>query len=566
MLSLIMLTSIILVSLSLTPTMVAQDASGHGLYIVVTFPNLKYDVALIACKDDVIVSIAPPGVDPHSYQLTPENVVSLKRADVIVSTAHAPFELKIRELYGKGELKGVLIEIPRIPGIRIFKNPVTGEYNFHMPIYDPINFKIFIEYLCNVFSKLRPECSDVYEKNMVKVLSEIDSLLKETPKLNVTIAIDMPSLQYAISWIGFKIKYLVIKEHGIPATPKDIEILESAIANGEVKLVAVQIPIRASASIILKELAERYEIPILYVPSPLLLNSTVVKLKYISGEVKRLKFAEKVHVFLSRLDVRWFLTMVSAGITYGFLGPIVAVRRLRFLATASSHAALLAVALAVIITNSLGVLNEYVWSILISLFLIYMVGYMIYRGISPDTATSIFVSLSASSSVIAMYFVLTRYSIGVDLWSIILGDPLLVRWNDVFFSILIALVTALSVILTYKENVCIGISRDCALITGLRVSLYDWLIYTLLGLASIAMIRVVGFILEHVLILLPVAIAILYARNAQGVLIMSTIISVASSVVGLVIGIVVNQAPSGMTGLLLLAIYAILILIKWRRR
>ena len=104
-------------------------SSERGLYIVVTFPNLKYDVELITCKDDTVVWIAPPGVDPHSYQLTPKNVIDLKKADVIISSAHVPFELEIRDLVQRGEIKGILIEIPRIPDIKILKNPATGEFN-----------------------------------------------------------------------------------------------------------------------------------------------------------------------------------------------------------------------------------------------------------------------------------------------------------------------------------------------------------------------------------------------------------------------------------------------------
>ena len=539
-------------------------SSDRGLYIVVTFPNLKYDIELITCKDDVVVWMAPPGVDPHSYQLTPKNIIDLKKADVIISSAHVPFELKIRELVQRGEIRGILVEIPRIPGIKILKNPATNEFNFHMPIYDPYNYEVFLRYVTSILSQLRPDRAKEYEENFNKVLKEIDYILEKTPRLNVTVVIDAPPLQYAISWLGVNVKYVLIKEHGVPATPKDIDRIESAMASGEIKLVAVQNPPPSLASVILHDMAQKYGIPIIYVPPPSLTNSTLTKLRYISRQVLILKFVERHKIVISRTHIKWILTMLSAGIAYGFLGPVIAVRKLRFLSTAASHAALLAIALAIAVTNTLHVFNEYTWAVVFSLLLIYLVGYMIYKGVSPDTATSIFVSLSASASVLVMYFVLTRYSVSVNLWAFILGDPLLASWTDVIFGMIIAAITAIAVVLTYKENICIGISRDCTLISGIKVAFYDWLVYTLIGLASIAMIRIVGFILEHVLLLLPAAIAMLSSRSAKMVLNLSIVISTVSSLLGLILGVIFNQAPSGITGIVLLLIYGILIILMRR--
>ncbi|HIP25359.1 MAG TPA: ABC transporter substrate-binding protein, partial [Archaeoglobus profundus] len=98
--------------------------SAKGLTIIVTFPNLEEDIKLVAPKD-VIKSIVPVGVDPHTYQLTPDDIESLKRADVIISTAHTHFEMKIKKMVENGEIKAKLVEIPEIPGIKILKNPVT---------------------------------------------------------------------------------------------------------------------------------------------------------------------------------------------------------------------------------------------------------------------------------------------------------------------------------------------------------------------------------------------------------------------------------------------------------
>ncbi len=262
-----------------------------------------------------------------------------------------------------------------------------------------------------------------------------------------------------------------------------------------------------------------------------------------------------VFCILSALEFpKWTAVIVSASLIYGVLSPLISARRLYFLSVASSHVALLAVVLAIPLARLIG-LNEYCWSVVVGLILLYCVGYAIHRGLDVDVATAIFVSFTASLSVIAMYVVLTRFSIESDLWVVILGDPLLVSWRDVYYAMAVAVVTVVATVLTYREHVCIGIERDCAVLSGIDVRIYDWLMYTLLGVATIAMIKIVGFVLQHVLILLPSAIAMLLAKDSRSMLAMSVLVSLISGLVGLHLSILTNQAPSGVIGLLMFGVY-----------
>ena len=72
--------------------------------------------------------------------MTLGDVAKLREADVIVSTTHAPFETQIVEMVKSGEIKARLVEILRIKGIKILKNPAISTPNYHWPIYDPSNY------------------------------------------------------------------------------------------------------------------------------------------------------------------------------------------------------------------------------------------------------------------------------------------------------------------------------------------------------------------------------------------------------------------------------------------
>ena len=171
----------------------------EGLLIVTTFPSLVNDIKQLVTQSDHVVSLVPIGVDPHEYQLTVGDVELLRRADVIVSTGHTPFEKRIRELVEVGELSAVLIEIPRIKGIEILNNPMTGLPNLHMPIYDPLNYIIFIDNVTRTLQKLKPENADIYDSKRLSIILNISRLLARTPRIYLEAVADIPPTQYAVS-------------------------------------------------------------------------------------------------------------------------------------------------------------------------------------------------------------------------------------------------------------------------------------------------------------------------------------------------------------------------------
>ncbi|MEB3757487.1 MAG: zinc ABC transporter substrate-binding protein [Desulfurococcales archaeon] len=253
--------------------------TGRNTLIVVTFPSLVSDVKQLTCSSETVKSIVPPGVDPHNYQLTPRDAELVKEASLIVSTGHTPFESKIRDIVNRNETRAVLIEIPEIPGIKIMNNPVTGKPNYHMPIMDPHNYLVFIKYLATQLNKIDPQCSDTHNQRLMSVEREVDSLLKYEGKFNETVVASDPTVQYQVSWLGLRVKYLFTVEHGTPASFEELSKISQALVNGEVHCIVVS----SSASQQLQKLINSMSIKegmvkIVYVPGPLAEGSIPGKL------------------------------------------------------------------------------------------------------------------------------------------------------------------------------------------------------------------------------------------------------------------------------------------------
>ncbi len=282
---------ILLLILTLTTIPVAPAVSNdylgasRGLYILVSFPNLALDVGNITCPSDRVEYIAPPGVDPHTYTLTPSDRHRIMEADVIISTAHTGFEMRIREMNSSRLIHGVLVEIPRIPGMKIMDNPVTHQPNLHMPIYDPYNYIVFINYIAKLFSKLNPYCSSYYLNRAELVAKRVYELINNTPRVNATALAEAPYMQYAVSWTGIKIKYLLVKEEDTPATPEDLLRIREALSRREISVVLVSYPPVSVFSQRAISLAREYNVSIIYVPVPMGNSSIVSKLGFISREL-----------------------------------------------------------------------------------------------------------------------------------------------------------------------------------------------------------------------------------------------------------------------------------------
>ena len=258
-----------------------------GLRVVVTFPSLRGDVRLLLGEGDEVLCPIPAGADPHEYQLTPGDLRALAEADLIISTSHTPLELTISRLVEAGELRGELVDVLKIPNMTILENPMTSKPNFHMPIYDPGNYKRFVRYLASRLASARPEKGDWYRARAEAVLREVDRLIESARRLNATAVADMPFAQYAVSWLNVTVRFLVVREWGVPTAPRDLESIEEALRRGEVSLAVVTEPPTAKPSLFLEELAEGFGIPVLYVPSPLAPGSILSKLKEVaSGAAK----------------------------------------------------------------------------------------------------------------------------------------------------------------------------------------------------------------------------------------------------------------------------------------
>jgi ABC-type Mn2+/Zn2+ transport system permease subunit len=251
----------------------------------------------------------------------------------------------------------------------------------------------------------------------------------------------------------------------------------------------------------------------------------------------------------------WVAVFILMALLYGFLSPSIAARKLFFLAIETPHASLFAIALGILIYRALTLLNEFAWAVIIGVILVNIVGHFISAGVDPDVATSVFVSFTAAGSVLAIYYILSRYSIQYNMWAVVLGDPLLVTQRDIIILAGITLAVVVFCILLHDINVYVGADPDHVKLSLRTLWLYDTAFYTILAISSIALLKLVGFILEHILLSLPAIIASNMTSSSKNAMLVSALSSINSSIIGLLIAVKLDIAPAASIGFIALVLY-----------
>ncbi len=248
------------------------------------------------------------------------------------------------------------------------------------------------------------------------------------------------------------------------------------------------------------------------------------------------------------------MAVIGSSLAFGSISALIAARRLYFLAHVTPHMALLAAPLSAIVLGHKG--GDWILAVLLVLVLVWTSGYTLYKGVSSDVIASIMVSFTASATVLALYYAQRIVGAG-RVSQLILGDPLLVTSFEGLAALIVGLLVAVFSLSIAREVFFVGVSRETALVSGLKVWIYDFTLYTLMALSVAIMLRITGFLVTSVLTLLPGAIAVIVARGSLQVTLASITIASIASALGLLASISLNMPPSGVTGLILVTIYAL---------
>lgn len=153
----------------------------------------------------------------------------------------------------------------------------------------------------------------------------------------------------------------------------------------------------------------------------------------------------------------------------------------------------------------------------------------------------------------------------VHLDHILFGDMLGVSWRNIGESAVIAAVTAGIIGIKWRDFLLHAFDPAQARAVGLRVNLLHYGLLCLISLTIVGALQAVGIILAIAMLIAPGAIAFLLARKFSDMLIISVVVAMVGSFLGVYLSFFIDSAPAP-TIVLLLSIIFVLAFIHATRK
>lgn len=158
------------------PAPTTTQAPAAKLRVVVTSTQLADFVKVVGGNDVELTVLAAPNRTISGYQLGPDGVTALARADVVIRTG-VGLDPWLDEALGSGTLQdaseGVSLENRTVNG-------TTGKDPYYW--MSPVNARIMVANVADVLSKRDPSRADRFRSNERAYSAQLDSLRRDTQR------------------------------------------------------------------------------------------------------------------------------------------------------------------------------------------------------------------------------------------------------------------------------------------------------------------------------------------------------------------------------------------------
>lgn len=228
------------------------------------------------------------------------------------------------------------------------------------------------------------------------------------------------------------------------------------------------------------------------------------------------------------------ITSILVGIMSGLVGSFIILRGMSLMGDAISHAVLPGVAVAYMLGVNL-LIGASVFGIVAAL----LIGFVsTHSKLKNDTAIGI-----VFSSFFALGFILISMAESTtNLHHILFGNVLAVSDSDLITTVIVGALVVLFVVVFFKELLISSFDETFARSYGLKTQWLHYGLMIVLTLVTVSALQTVGIILIVAMLITPAATAFLWTNKLKFMLVLSAILSVIASVVGLYLSYTFNWA------------------------
>ncbi|HNX90851.1 MAG TPA: metal ABC transporter permease [Candidatus Omnitrophota bacterium] len=222
-----------------------------------------------------------------------------------------------------------------------------------------------------------------------------------------------------------------------------------------------------------------------------------------------------------------------------FLGVFLVLRRFSLIGDGLAHVSFATVALALLLNAQ---------PMIVSIPLVALSSLLILKlnekaSVYGDAAIGLVSSFGIALGVIIAS---TAGGFNVDLFSYLFGNILSVNWFEVWMTIGISSLVALTIAFFYHDLFAITFDEEYARVLGIKVGMVNRILILLTSFIVVLGIKIVGTMLVSSLIILPAVTALQIARSFKATIALAGVLAVLSVIFGIFASYVLDL-PSGAT-------------------
>jgi zinc transport system permease protein len=223
--------------------------------------------------------------------------------------------------------------------------------------------------------------------------------------------------------------------------------------------------------------------------------------------------------------LRATLAGLGVALATGPLGAFVVWRRMAYFGDATSHAAILGVALALALSLPVGL-----GTMLVALAMALTVSTLAARGWAVDTTLGVLAHSALAFGLVAISFL---PGVRVDLSGLLFGDILAVSKSDLAFVWGGALVIVALLAWRWQALLTSTLSEDLAQASGLNPNRERLVLTVALAIVVAVALKIVGALLISAMLIIPAAAARSLSRSPESMALLAVVIGAASVLAGL---------------------------------
>lgn len=226
---------------------------------------------------------------------------------------------------------------------------------------------------------------------------------------------------------------------------------------------------------------------------------------------------------------------ILMGLLGGLLGCFVTLRQLSFFSHAVSHSALVGIVLGVLLQlNPTWMLLPF--TVIFGLVVLYLID---QTDLASDNILNVVLSGTLAIGII-LSTLIRGYRGG--LMNVLFGDILAINGTDLNLTLLLLLGSSIYLLSTLRQQILLTLNASVAKVQGVPVQLHRYLFVVLLSLTVAVATKAIGVLLVNAFLVIPASTAKLLSHQFRRFLLLSVILGVLSSIVGMILSGLLNWA------------------------